>query len=338
MGSLFGRRAGAGSGRGGNFRALDACRAVLFAIGVAAVSPRLLAAPPRLRLLADAEVKSHEITLKDLLPPEAPAALLAQALRIRLGSAPQATSIRRLSKEEIQNALVDAPELLAAVEIPDVIRVRRYHRALTPAELVAALDAALGRFGRLDPRSLGLDSLALRAPVYVTTDDPGLQVTQIEFDSLHRRTTFRLWTSKEPQNLPFYITLSSRLKFPALVATRDLAPGEVARASDFAVATRARSENASLEPPAAASLVGLEARQPVRAGDVVERSMFAPELMAQPGLPAKLTIAGNGFRIETTVIPLERGYYGQQIRVRDPDTRRVMAAEVVGKGQLRGNL
>lgn len=300
------------------------------ALGGSSTHPHLQVA-----LRTQAEVKKNVIVLSDLLPENAPEDLRSAGASISLGSAPEPTSVRRISKGEIENALADHADLLAAVRIPEYVTVCRYHRALTASELATAIETALRREGATPASSLDVASLALSAPVYVTTDDPGLEVTEIHFDPLRRETRFRLWTTKEPRNLPFCVAISRDLKLPTLVARHDLAPGEHARPADFDVQTRTAMSEASAASLAPAQMAGLQARRLIHAGEVVNRSMFTREILAEPGLPAKLVVEGRGFRLETTVIPLERGVLGQQIRVRDPDTHRILAAEVVGKGKLQ---
>lgn len=290
----------------------------------------------RVSLVAHAEVRANVVTLSDLLPAGAPGDLRAEAAQIALGSAPEPTSTRRISRAEIENAVLSNPDLLAEITIPDQVAVGRSHRALTTRELEAAIRAALGREPGDDGRALKFGPLALAAPVYVTSDDPGLRVTEIRFDPLRHETRFRLWTSKEPRNLPFYVTLPSDAKFPALVARRDLVASQPVGPADFEVERRAATSGGSATLPLTpADLAGLETRTPLRAGEAVNRSMFTQAVLVEPGMPARLVVKGNGFRLETTVVPLERGVLGQQIRVRDPDTHRILAATVVAKGVLR---
>ena len=63
--------------------------------------------------------------------------------------------------------------------------------------------------------------------------------------------------------------------------------------------------------------------------------MFRPPVLAKPGQPATVLVQGDGFRIFTTAVPLQRGRKGQRIRVRDLATRRVFMAEVLDRGYLR---
>jgi len=172
-------------------------------------------------------------------------------------------------------------------------------------------------------------------------------VVRVEFDPLRQDTRFCLWASKEPDILPFYVTVaggSALPTLPVLVARRDLVSGEIASASDFmaepgkttSIAFGRLSQIALAVTPEA--LAGRAARADVRAGQIVTASMFRTVMMVNQGKRAVLVVEGPSFRMTIPVIPLENGVFGQQVRVRNLDSRRVVAAEVVGPGTLHKTL
>ena len=276
------------------------------------------------------------VRLSDLLPAEAPGTLKARSAEVTLGNAPQPGRSRTVTKAEIKSRLIDLPDLLGNLAIPDRIVIERSHRLLTPPELLRAIKTGLG--GQILPGSGDwvAGDLKLSAPVYVTLQDPGLEVTRIELDPFRRQTKLRLWTSKEPTILPFWVTVTHDVKVPTLVARHDLPAGKEAQETDFQV--EERSGTPSPQPLAASDLAGLQTRSAVRSGKQVTRSMFSPVVLVEAGHPAKLIAEGPRFRIATTVIPLQAGVMGQQIRVRDPDTQRTLSAEVVARGRLKAAL
>jgi flagella basal body P-ring formation protein FlgA len=95
-----------------------------------------------------------------------------------------------------------------------------------------------------------------------------------------------LWTSKEPQVLPFYVTVEGLLD----------------------------------------------------TGEPTHHLTSPPIVLVTAGQPAKLVVETATLRMTTLVTPLESGVQGQLIRVRNLDTRRVLRAEVVGKGLLEAEL
>jgi flagella basal body P-ring formation protein FlgA len=277
------------------------------------------------------------VRLSDLLPSEAPVTLSSRAAEIVLGSAPQPGLSRTLSGVEIKSRLIDAPDLLERLTIPDRIVIQRSYRSLSNSELLQVIRLRLGAQATPDSVNWSPGDLKLSAPVYVTLDDPGLEVTRIELDPFHRQTRFRLWASREPSLLPFWVTLAHDVKVPALVARHDIPAGREAQAADFQVEERTGTSDGQ-NPLAASDLTGLRARAPVKSGQAVTRSMLTPVVLVEAGRPAKLVAEGAHFRVSTTVIPLQAGVLGQQIRVREVDSQRILSAEVVGRGELKAAL
>jgi flagella basal body P-ring formation protein FlgA len=232
---------------------------------------------------------------------------------------------------EIKSHLVDAPDLLGHLQIPDRIVIRRFYRALSTSKLLEAIRLRLGAQVTPDSAYWSLADLKLSTPVYVTLDDPGLEVTRIELDPLRRQTKFRLWTSREPSILPFWVTLARDVKVPTLAARQEIPARREAQAADLQVEEQAGSQGLL----AASDLTGLQPRTSVKNGQAVTRSMLKPVVLVEAGRPTKLVAEGAHYRISTTVIPLQAGVLGQQIRVREMDSQRILSAEVVGRGELK---
>jgi hypothetical protein len=61
----------------------------------------------------------------------------------------------------------------------------------------------------------------------------------------------------------------------------------------------------------------------------------AAPLLVRPRQPAELVYEGRQFRAATRVSALEGGVLGQRIRVRQPATRAVIRAQVIGPQRVR---
>ena len=295
--------------------------AQLVCISLGAAAPVLAASPSAgapVALLSEADLKTNNVQLSDLLPPDAPASLRAAGDKVNLGRAPVAGSVRHISREEIQHALVDQPQILAAISIPTDVGICRVHRQLSPAEVAVAIGAALGRADAVDPAKLNLQLSPL-----VTSDDPGLEVTEIDFDAFHQATRFRLWTAKEPGTLPFYVTL----------------PGHQmgGKAIPQGPATTEARAIAHSEAQPAVSAHSEPLLSPVDASGV-KPSTKGSEMIVKAGVATQLVIEGANYRLTSTVIPLQPGALGQEVRVRDPLTHKLSTAQVAGPGLLKGSL
>lgn len=295
-----------------------------------AIAP--MARGARVPLLRSAVVHSATLTLADLLPASAPASLRSEAAKVLLGSAPQPPMARTIYRQQLEYLLNGRKPLAASLVLPAEIHVERFARTLSKAEVVEAIDRALTSQGVT--RLPGPGALEFTAPVYVTSADPGLELVRISADPARGLTRFRLWTSKEPGNLPFTVSVPGVIKLPTLVARRTLVSGEVASASDFTVEMRASRRTMKAAPPSAGGLADLAVRGVVPAGAPVNRDQFERPVLVEPGTLSTLTVSGNGFSIKTIVTALEQGVLGQEIRVRNTESKQVLEARVAGRDRL----
>lgn len=283
----------------------------------------------RTTLLGHITVRGEALTLASLLPDSAPNVLRAEAGKISLGDAPQPPMTRIIYRQQLQYLLRDHEPLLSELQVPSQIAVQRFHRAITNGEVVAAIDRALDGKGPATLRDARLS-----APVYVTGNDAGLRVIRIESDPLRHETRFTLRTFKDPGNLPFTVAIPEIVKLPTLVSRHALAPGEIVTASDFETVMEARQEKLQGLPTGSTELSGLETRAHLRSGQPINRSDFAKPVLVRPEALATLILQGDGFSIKTIVTPLEQGVLGQEIKVRNTETRQVVEAKVVGRDKL----
>ena len=79
-------------------------------------------------------------------------------------------------------------------------------RPLSRREIFQAIQNDLAQKGISGRGELQPGDLKIQSSVPVLQDDMGLQVKRIGFDPIRRETVFELWTSHEPQYLPFEVT------------------------------------------------------------------------------------------------------------------------------------
>ncbi|MFZ0960098.1 MAG: hypothetical protein WAO35_04280 [Terriglobia bacterium] len=181
-------------------------------------------------------------------------------------------------------------------------------RPISRREIFQAIQNDLAQKGisgreELLPEDLNIQSLAPSLQA-----DTGLQVKKVLYDPLRREVVFQLWTSHEPQYLPFEVTTG---RDPQSLGLTSLPAWN--------------SEDAG----------GLPNNESPAAGHGVSQARCKLPVLAKPGRPATLVMLGQNVRITTTVVPLQPGIKGQCILVRDLATARVMKAEVVDEGLLR---
>jgi hypothetical protein len=252
-----------------------------------------------------------------------------------LGDAPLPASQRVISRGQIEQQLREFPSTLKRLEIPDRVIVTRKRRRLSSGEILTAIETFMAREDLHALRIPNLTGLNLQAPVFVTKPDPGLEVRGVESDRVQRKTRFLLWASKEPQMLPFYVTVEG------LPETADCASSCKARTSEGPIPTDSHLGRHSTVGNLAYPPGLLDASSPrvtAHKGESTQQATSSPRVLVAAGKPAKLVVETATLRLTALVTPLQSGVKGQLIRVRNQDTHRVLEAEVVGVDLLQAAL
>lgn len=201
----------------------------------------------------------------------------------------------------------DAPlrKSLATPSQESEVIPRREPRPISRMEIFQAIQNNLAQRGISGRGGLRPGDLKIQSSVPVVKVEMGLQVKTIRYDPIRRETVLELWTSQEPQYLPFEVT------------------------------TRRDPQSWGLGLVLAGMPVdaGRGGRPTISHGG--SRAASKPPVLAKPGRPATLVMLGQNVRITTTVVPLQPGSKGECILVRESTTARVMTAEVVDEGLLR---
>jgi len=187
------------------------------------------------------------------------------------------------------------------------------------------------------------------APDSVTVDDQELQlqacpppvlagsdlvIKEAEYDAARDLTVFWLASSPRGNSLPPLIaTVHKQRSRTVLVARHDVRSGQAVSMNDF-VETAQSSGNLLLP---SAQLWGAvpNASRPVPATqNAAPKTTPNAALLVKVGMPSELVLLGKKFRGSMTVIPLESGRLGDEVRVRDPGTRNIRRAKVISINQL----
>jgi len=154
----------------------------------------------------------------------------------------------------------------------------------------------------------------------------------------HLRGTHFLWPATVPRGTTSFRVISDQWDTGAGAAqlrvacspSKDCLPFYVMVKFEVSAAERKEIASRMARPIARAETFPTPVKKPERA-----RAHKKPAL-TQAGGWASMTVEGGGIHIFTQVICLERGVEGQIIRVRNPESKRVLRAQVVGPGRVRG--
>jgi hypothetical protein len=205
---------------------------------------------------------------------------------------------------EARSADVPLPKTLLAPPGQNEVIPRHRPRLISRQEIFQAIQNDLAQKGISARGELRPEDLRIQSSVPMLRADTGLQVKKIGYDPIRRETVFELWTSHEPQFLPFEVTTRRNPQRLGMGTTWDGKP--------LAAVGGVR--------PTISQAMGWPASK--------------PPVLAKPGRPATLVMLGQNVRVTTTVVPLQPGTKGQRILVRDLTTARVMSADIVDEGLL----
>lgn len=104
--------------------------------------------------------------------------------------------------------------------------LRRGPRLLSRREIFQAIQNDLSRKGIWSREELRPGDLKNQSSVPALKEDMGLQVKRIGFDPIRHETVFELWTSHEPEYLPFEVTTQRDPQSLGLNARPGWKPGE----------------------------------------------------------------------------------------------------------------
>jgi hypothetical protein len=199
------------------------------------------------------------------------------------------------------------PQKPSAASSAGGVGLPRAPRLLSRLEIFQAIQGDLAGRGIRANVTLQPDDLLIQSSVPVVGVKLGLVVKKIGYDPVRRETIFELWASGEPSYLPFEVSTRRDPQSLGLIQILGSTP------------LSARSSLGRPDGPASLS----PSKEPA---------------LVKPGNTATLVILGENVRITIAVAPLQLGFQGQSILVRDLATARVFTAVVAGAGLLQARL
>ena len=186
---------------------------------------------------------------------------------------------------------------------------------------------------RTSPETVTIEEsdLLIQACPPLEISDSDFLIKHAEYDVIHDVTIFWLASSKAGSAPPLMVTVHTRRSVKRLVARRDLHNGQAVSVDDLAEV--AQSSGDLLSPTAGLGMATLS-RGRTEAPPKAEKNIRDSAWLVKVGMPSELRISGKNFRGTMTVIPLESGAQGQELRVREPGTQRIFRARVTSANQL----
>jgi flagellar basal body P-ring formation protein FlgA len=123
---------------------------------------------------------------------------------------------------------------------------------------------------------------------------------------------------------------------PAVIVVRPIGRGDVITAAHLELRNVDVSRTVSGRREAVSSIepvIGMQARQAIRAGDVVFSDQIQPRVLVKRGEVITVSSYGGGIRVRTTARARQDGAEGELVQVESLDTRERFDARVIGPRQ-----
>ncbi len=211
-------------------------------------------------------------------------------------------------------ALAQAPQELAAIQTQVTDYLQQYYQS-------SDIERTKITVGRLDPR---LRLAACQSPLELKHDDAERRGGNL---TVHTRCPGPTpWSLYVPSEVAVYRQIA--------VASRSLGRGHQLAAGDITLAVRNTGQlrQGFVTQPEAA--LGMALRRPLQAGDPVRLSQLEAPTVVRRGDQVRLKARTGTITVDTKGTALSDGRVGEQVRVRNDSSERVVRGRVIGPGAV----
>lgn len=162
--------------------------------------------------------------------------------------------------------------------------------------------------------------------------DSDFVIRRAEYDAVRDVTVFLLAPLQANNVPPLIVAVHKQRSMSELVARHDLRSGQIVSTDDLAQITQ--SSGNVLLPTARLWAKGTNEARTDQVTKAASTANSRSPLLVKVGMPSELVFRGKNFKGSMTVIPLESGRLGDELRVRDPGTKNILRATVSSVNQL----
>jgi len=249
--------------------------------------------------------------------------------RITVAASPKAGETVRLEGGRVLERLHDEGIALNSIRysIPREIAVTRSFREVSLDELEGALREFLGK----NPRQLDVQKLSLERAVRIPSYSLGVEVVALETTRPgHIGVDYRSVSGSDEARFQLKATAQSWRMLP--VASKPLKRGDVIQADDVKLVkvSDAASNRDAMEN--IGDILGHAATHDVGQGEVFRAKALALPNVITSGAKVTLVVRDGRLEVSATGTALEAGPVGQQIKVRNDASGKVVSGTVEGPG------
>lgn len=167
--------------------------------------------------------------------------------------------------------------------------------------------------------------------------DDALQLQHRPTNRIHGRLTMKV-SCEYPSPWRIHVPIQVQAYDKVVVSVAPIAKGTQLRKADIKTEIRDVSALHNGYFKDAKHVVGFVTKRPVSANQVMTSIFLQPAELIDRGEKVVIQAVGGGLSIRTTGIAMEKGAFGELIRVRNSKTNKVVEGRIIGPGQIQVSL
>jgi flagellar basal body P-ring formation protein FlgA len=174
--------------------------------------------------------------------------------------------------------------------------------------------------------SIDPEPAACQKPLVLNTKDAGQLTSRISVQV----SCANAWSIYVPVDLAIFR--------PVVIAVKPLAPGSTIDDDDVQLAETDITQLFGQYLTQLNDVIGMSAKRAIAAGRPMLSQQLAPPLYVRRGDSVVINAESSAISIKTTGVALTDGRRGEQIRIKNPGSTRVINALVTGPGQVQAQM
>ena len=208
----------------------------------------------------------------------------------------------------------------------------RASHTISQDEIMPQIVAGLKDRGVSDSAAIDISSFS--GPTISADQNVQPQLANIVYDATHGRFSAFFSINPDGAAIPFLAdgTVSSQIE--AVIASRDIAMGEIISASDVEMGqfnSRSLPSQAIRNPSA---VIGRSARRAIPAHAFLTAEITSRISLVDKGAPVVLDLSSAGIHLTASGVALDTGGIGERIHVLNPVSKMIVIGEVIDKSHV----
>jgi len=258
----------------------------------------------------------------------------SQILRLRaipVAQSPKAGESSTIDGTQVLGRIQDAGFDLSAIRysLPREISVTRSFREISLNELEGALSAFLGR----NPQQVDVKKIVVDRPIRVPADTMGVEVVALSTTKPgHLGIDYKSVSSDEEARFQLKAFADRWRMLP--VATKPLKKGAVVEATDVQLVKVVDSNSSKDGVENLGDILGHVLSRDIGQGELFKASTLSIPPVITAGSGVTLVVRQGRLEVTATGTALDSGAVGQEIKVRNEGSKKVVSGKVEGPGAV----